>query len=51
MPNLGHVSDLVALELRDVDVVSLGGLAGGWTGTVREVCAREGGIGAYIISF
>jgi hypothetical protein len=51
IPDLGHVRDLVALKLHDVDVVGLGGLAGGWTGTVRQVCASESGIGAYIVSF
>lgn len=32
VPDLGHVADLVALELHDVDVVGLDGFAGGGDG-------------------
>src|SRR5690242_14433262 len=47
MPDLGHVADLVAVEVHDIDVVGLGALTSWRTrATIAGVCRIEHAIGS-----
>lgn len=50
MPDFGHVRDLSAFELHDVDVVGFGGLAGRLARATCQVGAGENAIGADIVA-
>lgn len=45
MPDLGHVSDLVTLELHDIDVIRTRALAGRWNrATGTSMCPMENSV-------